>query len=259
MRQPNKQIGFTIVELLIVIVVIGILAAITIVAYTGVSQRAVVASLQSDLTNASNKLKLYQIDNSAYPTLVNDCPTPAAGNICLKASSGNSYNYVANNTTNPQSFSLTAANATQIYSISQDGVATSGGRNLLANSSIEITSASGNEFTQYADLAPIFDSWGLVQYTISFDIKSANIANRNTTLVYMQNGSGARYDISQTPVPVTTSYTRQSVTVIPILANAGLTQSILAFYGVYGTGNISTVKNVKVEFGNTATAWTPGP
>lgn len=41
MRIKNKQnSGFTIVELLIVIVVIGILAAITIVAYNGVQQRA---------------------------------------------------------------------------------------------------------------------------------------------------------------------------------------------------------------------------
>ena len=36
----KKQTGFTIVELLIVIVVIGILAAITIVAFNGVQQRA---------------------------------------------------------------------------------------------------------------------------------------------------------------------------------------------------------------------------
>jgi len=44
-----KQSGFTIVELLIVIVVIGILAAITIVAFNGVQQRAATAAVQSDL------------------------------------------------------------------------------------------------------------------------------------------------------------------------------------------------------------------
>ncbi|MEO7905179.1 MAG: prepilin-type N-terminal cleavage/methylation domain-containing protein [Candidatus Saccharimonadales bacterium] len=38
----NKMRGFTVVELLIVIVVIGILAAITIVAYRGIQQRAMV-------------------------------------------------------------------------------------------------------------------------------------------------------------------------------------------------------------------------
>ena len=44
------QKGFTIVELLIVIVVIGILAAITIVAFNGVQQKAATAAVQSDLT-----------------------------------------------------------------------------------------------------------------------------------------------------------------------------------------------------------------
>ena len=39
-RVSEKQKGFTIVELLIVIVIIGILAAITIVAYNGIQQRA---------------------------------------------------------------------------------------------------------------------------------------------------------------------------------------------------------------------------
>jgi prepilin-type N-terminal cleavage/methylation domain-containing protein len=47
----SKQKGFTIVELLIVIVVIGILAAITIVAYNGVTQRAQEAKISSDVAN----------------------------------------------------------------------------------------------------------------------------------------------------------------------------------------------------------------
>ena len=53
--------GFTIVELLVVIVVIGVLATITIVSYTGITQRAIISSLQSDLTNNSNQLKMFQI------------------------------------------------------------------------------------------------------------------------------------------------------------------------------------------------------
>lgn len=41
--------GFTIVELLVVIVVIGLLATIVVVSYTGVTNKAVVALLISDL------------------------------------------------------------------------------------------------------------------------------------------------------------------------------------------------------------------
>ncbi|HZJ34650.1 MAG TPA: prepilin-type N-terminal cleavage/methylation domain-containing protein, partial [Candidatus Angelobacter sp.] len=74
-RTSLVQSGFTIVELLVVIVVIGILAAITIVSYTGISQRAIAVSLQSDLTNASKQLKLFQVENSAYPTTIS-CAIP---------------------------------------------------------------------------------------------------------------------------------------------------------------------------------------
>ena len=45
----KKQTGFTIVELLIVIVIIGILAAITVVAYSNIQQRANNSKIASDL------------------------------------------------------------------------------------------------------------------------------------------------------------------------------------------------------------------
>lgn len=64
----KRQIGFTIVELLIVIVVIAILAAITIVAYNGIQNRANDSAVQSDLRNLGQKVTEYMIDNSEPPT-----------------------------------------------------------------------------------------------------------------------------------------------------------------------------------------------
>jgi prepilin-type N-terminal cleavage/methylation domain-containing protein len=59
--------GFTIVELLVVIIVIGILAAITMVSYSGITTRANTAVVQSDLDNIARRLEMYKIDNGQYP------------------------------------------------------------------------------------------------------------------------------------------------------------------------------------------------
>jgi len=123
MTKANPKLsGFTIVELLVVIVIIGILAAITIVAYTGISQRAVVASIQSDLTSSSQRLKMYYVDHGTYPQTLDgsNCPTgPSDTNYCLKASSGNTYSYSSSSPYS--SFVLVATN-------------TNGARYLITNS-----------------------------------------------------------------------------------------------------------------------------
>lgn len=59
--------GFTIVELLVVIVVIGILAAITIVAYNGIQQRAQNAKTASAVKSYVNGFSVYGADNGSYP------------------------------------------------------------------------------------------------------------------------------------------------------------------------------------------------
>ena len=63
--------GFTIVELLIVIVVIGILAAITVVAFNGVQQRANDSHKLSDVTAIKKSLELFHADNGYYPSSSN--------------------------------------------------------------------------------------------------------------------------------------------------------------------------------------------
>ncbi|HBO64388.1 TPA: pilus assembly protein PilE, partial [Candidatus Saccharibacteria bacterium] len=67
MKQWAKQSGFTIVELLIVIVVIAILAAITVVAYTGIQGRANDVAVQSDLRAFANKVLQIEAETGQYP------------------------------------------------------------------------------------------------------------------------------------------------------------------------------------------------
>jgi len=146
----HKQPGFTIVELLIVIVVIGILAAITIVAYNGIQGRAVAASLSSDLDNASKLLKLFQVDNSAYPTTINCAIADSAVNKCIKSSSGTTYQYIA--TVTPQLFCLAATNNNSSYSISQDTAPLAGPCPLLRLDAGNSVSYSGTG-TTWTDLS----------------------------------------------------------------------------------------------------------
>jgi len=101
----SKHSAFTIVELLVVIVVIGILTAITVVSYTGVTSKAVAASLRSDLTSAKTKLQMYQVDYGSFPTVMTKtdetlCPSaPTIDNkYCIKPSTGNSFTYYPSTT-----------------------------------------------------------------------------------------------------------------------------------------------------------------
>jgi prepilin-type N-terminal cleavage/methylation domain-containing protein len=104
----KRSFGFTIVELLIVIVVIGILAAITVVAYNGIQNRAKASSASSAATQAAKKIALYQADTSTYP-LTGNLNTAGVSN-----DNGITYQY----TSDGSSYCLTASVSGVSYNIS---------------------------------------------------------------------------------------------------------------------------------------------
>jgi prepilin-type N-terminal cleavage/methylation domain-containing protein len=92
----RSERGFTIVELLIVIVVIGILAAITIVAYNGVTARANTTAAKLAANSVLKKAEAYNAELTGYPVTWGALTT---------ATSDKSYNLVG------VTFSTTAAGA----------------------------------------------------------------------------------------------------------------------------------------------------
>ena len=81
--------GFTIVELLIVVVIIAILAAITIVAYNGIQARAKTSAAQSTASNVDKKVEIYGADDTTtgYPATFAALTATATATYYIPASS----------------------------------------------------------------------------------------------------------------------------------------------------------------------------
>lgn len=118
--------GFTIVELLIVIVVIGILAAISVVAYNGVQNRSRDASVQNDLTQLAKQFGIFYADRGVYPTSAADLEslTVNINKAAYSLDASYSFNLVPCTSPDAQQFTITAipTSGKRLYITSGSGV-----------------------------------------------------------------------------------------------------------------------------------------
>ncbi len=194
--------AFTIVELLVVLVVIGILAAISFVSYAGINERAISARITSDLNNDAKLLELYKVENDVYPSSlgVNNCPatpTPST-NYCLVVSGpDDTLTYVGGG--NDYTLTITDHGSDKAYEIVPGGtvVAVDGG---FEPPAFDYMKAVGGVDEEYGSVIVQTSDGGyaVTGYTYSFGAgdSDAYIAkfDSNQDLSWMKTWGTAGYD-----------------------------------------------------------------
>lgn len=128
----NQQSGFTLIEIMVVVVIIGLLATFILPNVIGRADQAEQTKAQADIRSIENQMAMYRLDNFDYPTtsqgvqaLVTDPGTRGAWRGYLdklpKDPWGNEYQYLNPGQKNTKGFDL--------WSFGADGVSGGEGRN----------------------------------------------------------------------------------------------------------------------------------
>ncbi len=146
MRRKAERLGFTIVELLIVVVVIGILAAIVTVAYTGVTQSANASAVADGFKKFEKAMRLFAT-SQGYTSWPTDSTITGGGNpniASLIASAPGFSNYM-------QSPPNVAGISSALWRYDNDGDTYNGCSASLAGTSIYVSSFPDTALAQQVD------------------------------------------------------------------------------------------------------------
>ena len=84
-QKKNTQAGFTLIELMVVIVILGLLAGVIIPRFMGETDKAKVATTKMQIASLESALKIYKLDNGNYPSTEQGLQalveTPTTGNL----------------------------------------------------------------------------------------------------------------------------------------------------------------------------------
>ena len=84
-QKKNTQAGFTLIELMVVIVILGLLAGVIIPRFMGETDKAKVATTKMQIASLESALKMYKLDNGSYPSTEQGLQalveSPTAGNL----------------------------------------------------------------------------------------------------------------------------------------------------------------------------------
>ena len=267
MWAKHQHKGFTIVELLIVIVVIAILAAITIVAYNGIQSRAKGSVASAALNQANKKILIAMNDGtlSGYPA------NQTAFNSLGLDTSNVSYQYFLLN--GGTGYCITATVGSTMYKIMNDTQSSPGGctlTNIVLNPSIEANvtnwpanwatggagtiakmndgGVSGSSYVRGTwSTAPTAGEGGLfynhpntgqitegTTYTASVSVRTSKTQRMRASIYWINSSGSAISSISGTQTVLSpNTWTRLSVTSV---APAGTVRYFIVPFSTAGTG-----------------------
>ena len=245
--------GFTIVELLIVIVVIAILAAVTIVGFTGVQNRARESAVQTNLSQQAKKLAVWKLQNGeVYPT---DLVAAQAQGLLVNTSDVTYLNYLPSASLTNYCVSAQRVDCTR-YSVSSMGGSSVPGecvKNLLTNTSVELNTANLQNIGSTGDRTiartPAGDAYSgghVLRLTVG---PSGGVAGYGSTSPSLGVGryTGSLWIRSNTAIALSPYY-EGSATRTTVTQSAGTTLVPGVWTRVWRTFDITVAGTVKVGF-----------